>query len=350
MKKIYNLLLILACLFCITSCGNDDYDYKAPESLSVEKADLYFSSAQGTGSIEVASNNNMPLTATSSAEWCTVSVSGNTVTATVTDNFGMESRAGQIKLDNGTASTILSVTQEGLIMSYNKSELGHAFSYEGGSATVSFSSSSTFTVEIPADAKGWLTCTEDKENGTLTFVAAPSSDKTPRGAAVKVIVGTNVVTYNIGEYEMQDVAGTWHVTLVDGDGSPLGGNIKVAQDEEEPTIFYLQGVSGFTHLPVIFSEGTLRALAGLKIGTYAGFNIYTVVLTEGGYLNWSTNSQYVAYPTSIDGKFALVFGDNGSVEGDVVNGIAYWAFSGTPSSANNKGWLEQFNNIVLSKL
>lgn len=350
MKKIYNLLLILGCLFCITSCGDDDYDYKAPESLSVEKADLYFSSAQGTGSIEVAATNNMPLTATSSVDWCTVTVSGNTVTATVVDNFALESRAGQIKLDNGTASTILSVTQEGLVMTYNKSELGHAFSYEGGSATVAFSSTSGYTVEIPADAQNWLSYTADKENGKLTFTAKASTEKTPRGAAVKVIVGTNVITYNIGEYEMQDVAGTWHVTLVDGDGNPLGGNINVVQDEEEPSIFYLAGVSSFADLPVIFSDGTIRAIAGLKMGTYAGFNIYTAVLTEGGFVNWSTDSQYVAYPTSINGKFTLVFGDNGSVEGDVVNGFAYWAFAGNPSNANSKGWLEQFNNIVLSKL
>ena len=123
----------------------------------------------------------------------------------------------------------------------------------------------------------------------------------------------------------------------------------IVQDEEEPTIFYLSGISNFFDLPLIYNGEALLTMGGLNLGTYAGrYNIYTVTLSEGGYVSWDMSTQYVAYPSSINGKFALVFGDNGSWDGDVVNGIAYWAFSGA-AGTGSAGWLEKFNALTLSK-
>ena len=53
MKKLYSLFLLLMGLLCLTSCGDDDYTYTAPETLNVTKADLYFTSSGGTGIIEI---------------------------------------------------------------------------------------------------------------------------------------------------------------------------------------------------------------------------------------------------------------------------------------------------------
>lgn len=112
---------------------------------------------------------------------------------------------------------------------------------------------------------------------------------------------------------MKDIAGKWRVSFVDGDDSTLAGEIEVVQDEEEPTIFYLSGISNFFDLPLIYNGEALLTMGGLNLGTYAGrYNIYTVTLSEGGYVSWDMSTQYVAYPSSINGKFALVFGDNGS--------------------------------------
>lgn len=157
------------------------------------------------------------------------------------------------------------------------------------------------------------------------------------------------IYYHLGEYELKDIAGKWRVSFVDGDDSTLAGEIEVVQDEEEPTIFYLSGISNFFDLPLIYNGEALLTMGGLNLGTYAGrYNIYTVTLSEGGYVSWDMSTQYVAYPSSINGKFALVFGDNGSWDGDVVNGIAYWAFSGA-AGTGSAGWLEKFNALTLSK-
>lgn len=53
MKKLYSLFFLLMGLLCLTSCGDDDYTYTAPETLNVTKADLYFTSSGGTGNIEI---------------------------------------------------------------------------------------------------------------------------------------------------------------------------------------------------------------------------------------------------------------------------------------------------------
>lgn len=344
MKKITSIFALLLCVF-IFSCSNDDD--KETSSLQIVSSDVSFESAEGTGTIKVAARNE--ITATSNKDWCAVSVSGDIVNVSVSENTDMSGRTASVTITDGVSTTLVPVSQGGCVVLYNKSELGHAFTYAGGSATVSFSTTATYSIEIPAEAQSWLSYTLDEENGTITFNVAASSDKAPRGAAVKVTAGKKTIYYHLGEYELKDIAGIWTVSFIDGDGSTLKEEIEVIQDEEEPTIFYLSGISNFFDLPLIYNGEALLTMGGLNLGKYAGiYNIYTVTLSEGGYYSWDMSIQYVAYPSSINGKFALVFGDNGSWDGDVVNGIAYWAFSGT-AGIGNVGWLEQFNALTLSK-
>ena len=310
MKKITSIFALLLCVF-VFSCSNDDD--KETSSLQIVSSNVTFESAGGTGTIKV--NAISEITATSNKDWCTVSVNGDIINVSVIENNDMSGRTAAVTITDGEASTLVPVSQGGCVILYNKSELGHAFTYAGGSATVSFSTTASYSIEVPAEAQSWLSYTLDEENRTITFNVAASADKTPRGAAVKVTAGKKTIYYHLGEYELKDIAGKWRVSFVDGDDSTLAGEIEVVQDEEEPTIFYLSGISNFF---------------------------------EGGYVSWDMSIQYVAYPSSINGKFALVFGDNGSWDGDVVNGIAYWAFSGA-AGTGSAGWLEKFNALTLSK-
>lgn len=347
MKKILNTLALLLCIF-IVSCSNDDNEESS--AVKVISSDVNFDAAGGNGTIKVAAASGT-FSAASNKDWCTVSVEGDAVNVSVTENDEMIGRTAAVTITSGEGSTMVPVSQGGSIVLYNKSELGHAFSYAGGTATVAFKTNSNYQVDIqPADAASWLKYNVDKEAGTLTFTVDASTAKVPRGAAVSITAGKKTIVYNIGEYEMQDVAGTWNVSFVDAKGNTLAGDIEVVQDEEEPSIFYLAGISDFADLPVIFSDGAIRAMAGLNLGKYSSYNVYTVAYSVGGYQTWELGVQYVAYPSSIDGKFALVFGDNGSMSGDVIYGLGYEAFSGSPSSSTDVGYLERFFDIVLRKL
>ena len=142
--------MLLIGLICFTSCGDDDYAYTAPETLDVTKADLYFKSPGGTGSIEITTNRE--LQATSSVDWCTVSVSGGVVTAKATENPAIESRAGTITVSDGVLTSLVAVYQEGLVCIIDTSHLKSANDNSAGSTFINVDSSSPFTVTIPEDA------------------------------------------------------------------------------------------------------------------------------------------------------------------------------------------------------
>lgn len=93
----------------------------------------------------------------------------------------------------------------------------------------------------------------------------------------------------------------------------------------------------------------MLTIGDLNSGTYIGrYNVYIVILSEGGYVSWDMSIQYVIYLSSISGELASVFGDSGSWDGDVVDGITHWAFSGA-AGTGSVGWLGRFNVLILSK-
>lgn len=199
MKKITSIFALLLCVF-VFSCSNDDD--KETSSLQIVSSNVTFESAGGTGTIKV--NAISEITATSNKDWCTVSVNGDIINVSVIENNDMSGRTAAVTITDGEASTLVPVSQGGCVILYNKSELGHAFTYAGGSATVSFSTTASYSIEVPAEAQSWLSYTLDEENRTITFNVAASADKTPRGAAVKVTAGKKTIYYHLGEYELKD--------------------------------------------------------------------------------------------------------------------------------------------------
>lgn len=347
MKKIINILALLLCTF-VVSCGDED-TYDDTSALKVISSEVTFEASGGNGAIQVAATGS--IAATSNREWCQVTVADNTVNVVVAENDDMSNRTAAVTITSGEAKTLVAVTQGGVVTLYKKSELGHVFTYAGGTATVSFSSTANYQIEIPEDARGWLTYAVDKENQTLTFTVAASTEKTPRGAAVKVVAGKKTIVYNIGSYEMKDIAGNWIVSFTDVDGQPLAGAITVTPVKDSPTLFSINGISQYFNGIAVFEDNALRIKGGVKLGMFADvYFVYTAILSQGGYLSYSPNADYVAYPSSKDGKFRLVFGDNGWFGDDVSNGFSYQAFeTEPPSSAGNAGYLEMFFDFVLSK-
>lgn len=346
MKKIINILALLLCTF-VASCGDEDTNDDT-SALKVLSSEVTFDAAGGTGSIKVAATG--AITVESNKEWCQVTVKDNAVNVIVGENNDMSNRTAVVTISLGEVKTMVAVTQGPVVTFYRKSELGHVFTYAGGEATVYFSSTANYKVEIPENAQSWLTYTVNKENQTLTFTAAASAEKTPRGAAVKVVAGKKTIVYNIGEYEMKDIAGDWIVSFTDFDGQRLSGPITVTPVETNPTFFSLNGISGFFNGIAVFEDNALRIKGGMKLGKYSIYFVYTAILSAGGYVSFSSLADYVAYPSSENGKFKLIFGDNGSFGDDAANGFAYQAFKTEPPSvAGNEGALEFFTDFVLSK-
>lgn len=175
MKKILSLMVLLAGVTMFTSCGNDDATYTSTPKLEIVKADMMFESEGGTGSITI--NTSSAVTATTESQWLVLSVNGNQVTATASQNASLEGRSATITIKSGDAQTIVTATQKGSIygiaggMEYELNDLADA------SATILVVQSAGVTVESLTE---WLTASFNSEASSIEVVAKSNDSEEPR--------------------------------------------------------------------------------------------------------------------------------------------------------------------------
>ena len=281
MKKLYSLFLLLMGLLCLTSCGDDDYTYTAPETLNVTKADLYFTSSGGTGIIEIKSNNG--LQATSSVDWCTVSVSGGVIAAKVAENTSIESRAGTITVSDGVLTSLVAVYQEGLACTIDTSTLKIVNDNGVNSSYITIDSSSSY-------ATSWLSCID--EAGKVTFNLTANETEVPRAANVIITSGERKVTLTIAQYEF---AGTWTADFLNSKGVSTTEQVEIADLGNNK--FELKFKAPYANAPnpvfqCTYANGTYKIANGTAMGQYAVYYLFGIFSSEDGYFSWDTSYTY----------------------------------------------------------
>lgn len=350
MKKLYRLFLLLAGIVVSTSCGEDEYTYSAPETLNVVKTDLYFKSVGGTGSIEIKTDRE--LEASSSVDWCTVSVSGSVITAVSSENISIESRACTITVSDGTLTSLVAVYQEGLACTIDTSNLKSAYSNIGGSAFITVDSTSPYTITIPQNATSWLSYTED-EAGKVTFTFTANTTGGPRGASVAVVSGSKKTLLSILQYDQQDILGAWKATYSDGQDlfteqieitNQGDGTLNLNFEELAP------GVSPIYNCT--FKDGVLKIKNGTAQGRFSGFYLFNILLSTDNYIAWSPNYSYSGSANvTEDGTFNIKFADDGSWSDKVISGMLLEAFSTpTPTGNGDQGSLNIYFDLILQKI
>ena len=340
MKKLYSLFLLLAGILCFTSCGDDDYTYTAPESLDITKADLYFNSGGGTGSIEIKSDGQ--LQAISSVNWCTVNVSGGAITAEVTENISIESRAGTITVTDGTLTSLVAVYQQGLAFTVDTSTLKMVSDNGENSTFITVNSSSSYTVTIPSYATSWLSYVE--ENGKVTFNLKANTGS-PRAANVSIESGSKKTVIPIAQYELDDLMGIWTAEYLNFDGEPESQPVGIMLNDGVLNLI-LEGAFAFT---CNYEDGFLKVANGTSLGSYSGYYLFCIVCSQDGYVSWNPVMTYTGKPAvTEDGTFYIQFGDDGSWNGRVIAGIGLGAFSDS-TGTDFKGSFADYYNLVLHK-
>lgn len=350
MKKIYGLFLLLVGINCFTSCGDDDYTYTAPETLNVTNADLYFTSSGGKGSVEIESNTS--LKATSSVDWCTVSVSGGLVTATVIENGSLESRGGTITISDGTLTSLVAVYQEGVSCSIDMSDFKAVNPNTASSTSVIVESSSPYTVSIPSFASSWLSYTD--QDGIVTFNIATNSTGYPRGAKVTIVSGPKTETFLIAQYDIQNIVGSWEARYLDYDKLSVAEQIEITSPTDGVLSLTFNAPAAGSSIPVFtcnYVDGTIKVLNATALGRYYTYYLFSVVFSQDGYVSWSPNYTCTGYPNvTEDGTFYFEFGDDGSWPSKVITGIGVNAFSSaTPTSTGHAGNLATYDYLQLYK-
>lgn len=177
MKKIFSIITLCLCTLLV-ACSDEE---AVTSSLQVVATDgIDFSAASGEGTITVSATE--AITAASNKEWCTTTVEGNVVHVAVTTSSEVTSRVAVVTISAGTSSVDVPVVQAGAVTILDDHNLYYCCGYDGGQFNFSFKTNTSYSIEVPEDAAGWLTYTYDAENCVLQFNVAASEDKTPRGA------------------------------------------------------------------------------------------------------------------------------------------------------------------------
>lgn len=340
MKKIFSIITLCLCTLLV-ACSDEE---AVTSSLQVVATDgIDFSAASGEGTITVSATE--AVTAASNKEWCTTTVEGNVVHVAVTTSSEVTSRIALVTISAGTNSVDVPVIQAGAVTIVDDYNLYYCCGYDGGEFDFSFKTNSSYSVEVPEEAAGWLTYTYDTENNVLKFNVAASADKTPRGAEVKLSAGAKELVLSLSQIEvsLDLIGGYWNMSYISGAYGQevagtgqigmLSGNIVLVDALQE------------NYLPLEIGEnGTLSVPANVVVGSTSGYTLKTATALSGGY--YSLSVPCVAVPKVKDGKLIYHFGHcSAYTDGQAVDYPMIYAFAGSSVA----GYWEYYENLEISK-
>lgn len=235
--------------------------------------------------------------------------------------------------------------QAGAVTIVDDYNLYYCCGYDGGEFDFSFKTNSSYSVEVPEEAAGWLTYTYDTENNVLKFNVAASADKTPRGAEVKLSAGAKELVLSLSQIEvsLDLIGGYWNMSYISGAYGQevagtgqigmLSGNIVLVDALQE------------NYLPLEIGEnGTLSVPANVVVGSTSGYTLKTATALSGGY--YSLSVPCVAVPKVKDGKLIYHFGHcSAYTDGQAVDYPMIYAFAGSSVA----GYWEYYENLEISK-
>lgn len=262
MKKITYLLSIFALVLCLTGC--DDYDYKeSVQTLFVVESDLDFAAIGGTGTI-VTTSEKGAISAKSDKEWCTVTVSGMTVTVTVVAHTEIVNRTAVVTISSGNESVEVPVTQAPMLFIID--QLAVTAAWPLGTYEV------PVTSDLPIEATSeetWINPTVSGKKVIIEVLENPYGR--PRTGEVTVKSGevkqTIVVTQKLQLISYGALLGNWTLHCTNAAGTtPYELDLTFTEKEAGKT-FTVSGWPGGCAYDLSFNSQTSELI--LAMGQYA---------------------------------------------------------------------------------
>jgi hypothetical protein len=212
MKTCYRIAFAsLVALLALASCRKENgqvVEWKT--ELQAVKSDLVFTPNGGTETLEV---NLSSVTATADKDWCSVSVSGNVISVTVTANESKQSRYAQLTITSGSESIGAAVIQTGEIIS--GLDLKDLEVLPEGT-TVRYSYESNVPVVVNSD-QPWVHLEKDEEAGVVTLIVDEHKDFGYRFATVTYKAGSKTGSIQVlQEPAYREISG-WSAAVTDGE-------------------------------------------------------------------------------------------------------------------------------------
>ena len=215
MKKVLHIILTALAVLPFVACQQQEevYTPEVKDITVVSVKNLVFLPSGGSGTITVDCASSF--SATSDRNWCTVSVSGNEVTVTATENLSRESRYASILMKTSQSSQTVVVQQVGEVVSGLKladkkvSEKGESFIY---------SYAANLPVQMSSD-KDWVhfEMIDDEDEGTMVKVTVDPNPGLTRFATVSYGAGSLSGSAEFIQLPTPtQVTAGWDVSITDG--------------------------------------------------------------------------------------------------------------------------------------
>lgn len=214
MKKYLYIILTALAALPFVACQEQEEVYK-PEVKDINVVsvkNLVFLPPGGSGTITVDCASSF--TATTDKSWCTVSVNGNEVTVTASENPSRESRYASVILQTSQSSQTVVVQQVGAIVAGFEME-GDTVSEAG--ETFVYSYASNLPVQMSSD-KDWVhfEMIDDEELGKLVKVIFDPNPGLTRYATVTYTAGEITRSAEFVQWPTPMRITNWDVSITDG--------------------------------------------------------------------------------------------------------------------------------------
>lgn len=263
MRKLFNLLLFMLCTIVITGCNEAE---SVEATLEIIAANTNFQARGGKGTIELRSTGN--ITADIDADWCILKeVNTNSVMFEVKENTAYSGRNALLTISNGAEKKVFNINQSGAVFIFGKDEWMIRTSNKAASLPIKLHSSFDCTIDIPKEAQGWLSFEPNANGGN--FIVKENTSGSMRGAIVKVTSKDRSTTYQVIQYDVEDLIGTWQGVFSD---SQMNYGLKdVIIEKSDDGTYSLSNI--LTDLPYQIKakvvDNCLAFEAGQNLGTFA---------------------------------------------------------------------------------
>ena len=301
MKKILSIMVLLAGVMTFTACSDDETTYTAPAKLELKSADAFFEAAGGTGAIVV--NSSEAISATSNADWLTVSVSGNTVSLNVAANDNLEGRSTNVILKTATASSEVNISQRGVVYGIatdGKLEINDL----PGTYKIDIDHTSNVSVTSLAD---WLTASFDNATNKVVITAADNSTLEQREGKVAIATGNVRDTLVVVQNPMVFSVSTNSLQIADNGENTVSFVIKhskplqFAKDAEWINLSMTSETDTVVTVTVPANEGVVMRNAHIYVK--AGDAIETILVSQYDFAAQVPGYYYLWYLSSKDNKW-----------------------------------------------
>jgi len=306
MKKLYFSLIAALFAVCFTACEEDNLVGTGgiQKTISIISSDVLFDCDAASGSIVYEAEG--PVSVTCDKTWCTINVSGNTISVSVGANEDIMGRTAVVKLTSGAYSVDAIVQQKGKVVLFDFYGATFEVGQGGKTITVEGTSTGALTAESNVD---WIT-TSVADN-IVTIEVAKNTKAAER---------TGKVTVSAPDYNRQGVytivqeagaspvfEGTYTLDFFSDAAESVAETITatVTADASTENLYHISGILKDVEvdIPATLNKETnqLHIANAIEVGTTGNYHVATSLY----YTKSDGSSNY--YTTSTSTNYDIIF-------------------------------------------